>query len=545
MAAAAAAPPPPNFPPFTPPPSKSDSNALFKSLIIVFLLLAIPLFPSQAPAFIPPTVFAGFWEIIHLLFIGIAVSYGLFARRASQFVPDKSATDSYLSGISHISSIFDHGYENENDMLLDNYANCGDYQFLGNDDCVVVPSGVKIGSLLRDGEDEGGGDRAWHSHYTKGESLVVVSNAKCFVGGSSDFKPLNLPIRSLRSRAMDSTDSDEKEFKNGNEFSCNKYEAKGNDDSNDDDDARAVVKIRGVVPVNLDKRFEEVAGRSTSPIWCSRSGRVEDEEDVSKLPAHNRPHSVGEFEFEHLKSRRPLRGCKFSSTPELRSSKVENLERERVFAAAHSKADSIDSDPFSNSASSDMDSVGDLENSLESSSVEEEVRKGKQAIESLESDVKSSPLSKVPARAKSVRTIKPKRYEHCPNRGEGRVGRRFIKSQAVDSLVKGREEPEILPDRQNQEYGRIFSMPKPKPTLPEVQSEEKHDVDDLSSTKSVDGEIGFDKTSAKDETRPSIDTDGELGSEVDRKADEFIAKFREQIRRQKASTSSVEGHSGW
>ncbi|KAG6432307.1 hypothetical protein SASPL_103882 [Salvia splendens] len=520
---APAAPPPPNFSPFTPPPSKSDSNALFKSLIIVFLLLAIPLFPSQAPAFIPPPVFAGFWEIIHLLFIGITVSYGLFARRASQFVPDKSAdarTDAYLSGISHITSIFDHGYEN--DMLPDNYANCGDYQLLGSDECVVVPSGAKIRSLVRDGEDEGGGDQAWHSRYTKGESLVVVSNAKCFVGGSSDFKPLNLPIRSLRSRAMDSTDrdSDKQEFKKGNEFSCNKYEAKGNDDSNDDDDATAVVKIRGVVPVNLDKRFEEVAGRSTSPIpWCSRSGRVEDEDDVSKLPVHSRPHSVGEFEFEHLKSRRPLR-------------------------------DSIDSDPFSNSASSDMDSVGDLENSLESSSVEEEVRKGKQAIESLESDVKSSPLSKVPARAKSVRTIKPKRYdvnqkEHCPNRGEGRVGRRFIKSEAVNSLIKGREELEIPPDHQNQEYGRIFSMPKPKPTLPEVQSEEKHDVDELSSTKSVDGEIGFDKTSAKDETRPSIDTDGELGSEVDRKADEFIAKFREQIRRQKASTSSVEGHSGW
>ncbi|XP_042011687.1 uncharacterized protein LOC121760135 [Salvia splendens] len=526
---APAAPPPPNFSPFTPPPSKSDSNALFKSLIIVFLLLAIPLFPSQAPAFIPPPVFAGFWEIIHLLFIGITVSYGLFARRASQFVPDKSAdarTDAYLSGISHITSIFDHGYEN--DMLPDNYANCGDYQLLGSDECVVVPSGAKIRSLVRDGEDEGGGDQAWHSRYTKGESLVVVSNAKCFVGGSSDFKPLNLPIRSLRSRAMDSTDrdSDKQEFKKGNEFSCNKYEAKGNDDS--------LRRLLG------DQRAQSLGARDRGG-WKMRM----------MFPSYL--FIVGLTLLGNLSLSISSLGGHFvvgSFRVLLRSSKVENLERERVFAASHSKADSIDSDPFSNSASSDMDSVGDLENSLESSSVEEEVRKGKQAIESLESDVKSSPLSKVPARAKSVRTIKPKRYdvnqkEHCPNRGEGRVGRRFIKSEAVNSLIKGREELEIPPDHQNQEYGRIFSMPKPKPTLPEVQSEEKHDVDELSSTKSVDGEIGFDKTSAKDETRPSIDTDGELGSEVDRKADEFIAKFREQIRRQKASTSSVEGHSGW
>ncbi|XP_057808375.1 uncharacterized protein LOC131022847 [Salvia miltiorrhiza] len=549
----------PNYSPFTLPPqpsitrkipSKSDSNALCKTLIIVLLLLAIPLFPSQAPDFITQTVFTDFWEIIHLLFIGIAVSYGLLSRRTAQFVPDKSA-DSSLSGISHLTSIFDDGYENvcyEHDMLH-NYVNCGD-RFVGNDEC-VVPSGAKIRSFVPNAENEGdgNGNRAWRSCYSKGESLVVVSNAKCFQGGSSDFKPLNLPIRSLRSRARDN-DSDKQEFKKGNEFSSNKYEGKGNDD---DDDA-SVVKIRGVVPVNLDKKFEEVAGRSKIP-WRSRSGRMEDEEEeeeisgISKLPAHSRPHSAGEFEFERLKSR-PLCGSKFSSTPELRSSKVETLEREMVFAASHSKAASIDSVPSSNSASSDMDSVGDLENNLESSGVEEEVRKGKQAIESLDSDAKSSSISKVQARAKSVRTIKPKRYivnqkEQCPSQGEGKFRRRFIKSEAADSLLKRREEePDIPPvDHQNQESGRIFSMPKPKPTLPELHSEEKQDIDDLSSTKSVDREIGFDKSSVEDESKPNIDTDGELGSEVDRKAGEFIAKFREQIRRQK--TSSVEGYSGW
>ncbi|KAH6817478.1 O-acetylserine lyase isoform A2 [Perilla frutescens var. frutescens] len=49
-----------------------------------------------------------------------------------------------------------------------------------------------------------------------------------------------------------------------------------------------------------------------------------------------------------------------------------------------------------------------LENDLKNSSVDEEVRKEKQTVESLDSEEKSSSRSKVVSRAKSVRTIKPK-----------------------------------------------------------------------------------------------------------------------------------------
>ncbi|KAL1548645.1 hypothetical protein AAHA92_16852 [Salvia divinorum] len=459
------------------------------------------------PDFITLTVFTDFWEIIHLFFIGIAISCGVFGRRTAQLVPQKSADPrtgndslSYLSGISHLTSIFDHGYENacdENDML-NNYVNCGN-QFVRNDEC-VVPSSAKIRSFVPNDDGNGNGNPSWRSLNTKTESLVVVSNAKCFNGGSSEteFKPLNFPIRSLRSRAADN-DSDKQEFMKGDEFSSKKYEAMGNDE--DGDDARTAVKIRGAVPVNLEKKLGEVVGRSTMP-WRSRSRSMENEEEISgisKLSAHSSPHSVGQFEFDNLKSR-PLR----ASTPELRSSS------ERVFSASHSKADSIDSDPFSYSTSSDLDSVGDLESYLESSGVEDE-------------------------------------KEQCPSRGEGKFGRRFVKSEAADSLIKREEEdPEIPPvDHQNQESGCIFSTPKPKPTIPELHGEEKQGIDDLSSTKSVDRVIGFDKSLVEDETVHNIDTDGEHGSEVDRKADEFIAKFRDQIRCQKASTSSVEGYSGW
>ncbi|KAI3444773.1 hypothetical protein Pfo_001438 [Paulownia fortunei] len=563
-------------------PSKSHSNSLCKTLIILVLLLVIPLFPSQAPDFIRQSIITEFWEIIHLLFIGIAVSYGLFSRKTAQMVPEKivhSRNDddshAYLSGISHLSSIFEDGFENtcgpdEQDMMQ-SYANCqcfqrsGD-QFLGKDRC-VVHGGTKNRSILSDDGNEnicdGDGknvNQAWCSQYLKGESLVVVSNGKYFLGGSSDFKPLNLPVRSLRSRVVD---NDKPELKNKHDSSP-KIEAKGNDDVK-------VLKIRGMVPMNLENKFEESAGTSSIP-WHSRSGRMDNGEEMSnpKPPAHCRPHSVGEFDFEHLKSR-SFRGSKFSSSPELASSKVENVESKKELSCeslSHPKIAPLNAEasfsgattqPFSISASSDISRLGNLENNPKISGnhcEEDKVGKGKQPIESLDSDTKSSALAKVLSRAKSVRTIKASRYimnqkEQCSSQIDGKLGRMFNKFEA-DSLVKrGRgEEPEDPPvNDQNLELDRVFPMPKPKPTLPEFHNEEKEDIDDRNVTDSEeeseeDTESDLDKSSDEDDARTNIDNDPELeGSEVDRKAGEFIAKFREQIRLQK--TSSAEKYSGW
>lgn len=488
-------------------------------------------------------------------------------------VPEKNLdsrnddSHAYLSGISHLYSIFDDGYENicgpdEQDMMQ-SYVNCECLQrsgneFLGKDRC-VVHSATKIRSFIPiDGTEnicEGNGknvNQAWCSQYLKGESVVVVSNGKYFLGGSSDFKPLNLPVRSLRSRAVD---NDKPELKNRHESST-KLEAKSNDDVK-------VVKIRGVVPMNLEKKFEEAAGASLIP-WRSRSGRMENGEETNnpKPPAHCRPHSVGEFEFEHLKSR-SCRGSKFSGSPELASSKVENMERHKVFSVSHPKIAPLNAEasfsgaktrPISIGASSDMNRLGNLENNKKDSGdhCEEKVGKGKQAIESLDSDTKSSGLAKVLSRAKSVRTIKPSRYimnqkEQSPSQIDGQLGRMCNQSEANSLVKRGRgEEPENPPaDHQNQEFDRIFPLPKPKPTLSEFHNEEKRDVDDRNVRESEeDRESEFDKNSNEEDNRTNIDNDAELeGSEVDRKAGEFIAKFREQIRLQK--TSSAEGYSGW
>ncbi|KAL8495495.1 hypothetical protein ACS0TY_019583 [Phlomoides rotata] len=508
-------------------PSKSHSNTLCKTSTIVVLLLAIPLFPSQAPDFITQSLFTEFWEIIHLLFIGIAISYGLFGRRTAQIPPDKivdSCVDddssSYLSGISHLHSIFDDGYE----------ITCGsdekeDYgQFLGKGSARVEEISGGNGETV---------NQSWCSQYSKGKSLVVVSNGKYFLDGSSDFKPLNLPVRSLRSKPVD---VDSSELRNRIEASS-KTEASSNDDDDDDDDNDKVVRIRGVVPINLEKKFDEVAGRSSIP-WRSRSWRMRNVGESSR-PAHCRPHSVGEFEFENLK---------FSGSPELGSRKV---ERKRVFKHPHPKIAPLNVEAsfdgpkkqlFSNDASSDTGRLGGLENSqknlVHTSISEEELGKEKRGIECLDVDKKYSGLVKVSSRPKSVRTIKPNRYiknqkEHSLSQIDGELERMCTNSE-TDSLESGEEAGNRPSNHQNEEFDRVFPVPKPKPTLSEFHKEEKHDLDAQNTEEDIQDK--FDKSSVGDHVGANVDNDSELeGSEVDRKADEFIAKFRKQIRLQKTS----------
>ncbi|KAL0379739.1 UNVERIFIED_CONTAM: hypothetical protein Sangu_0038200 [Sesamum angustifolium] len=502
-------------------PSKSHSNSLCKTLIVLVLLLFIPMFPSQAPDFISQSIFTEFWEIFHLLFIGIAVSYGLFSRKTAQMGPEKvvhSTSDdshAYLSGISHLSSIFEDGFGNicgpEEQDVMQSYGQyqclqSRDDQFLGKERCVVhgyrrVRSFVSNDGSENVSEDSGKNvNQAWFS---------VLE-------------------RSLRSKVVD---NDKHELKHRRESSP-KIEGRGNNDVQ-------VLKIRGVVPMNLEKKFEEAAGSSSIP-WRSRSGRMENGEERSnpKPPAHCRPRSVGQFEFEHLKFR-SSRGSKFSSSPELTSSKVEDFVSKKVFVS-HPKitplnaeaalVSGVETQPFNGGASSETNGLGDFEYNMKNSGdsgEDDKVGKGKRAVESLD----------------SVDTLGMRR-SICQIKLMARLDSRGCNKVEVESLVRGEEYENPPVNRQNEEFNSIFPMPKPKPTVSEFKHQEK-DLDYRNITESEgDTESELDESSDEGEARTNVENDAELeGSEVDRKAGEFIAKFREQIRLQKISLA--EGYNGW
>ncbi|KAB2595315.1 hypothetical protein D8674_030765 [Pyrus ussuriensis x Pyrus communis] len=89
---------------------------LLKALIFAVFIVVLPLFPSQDPEFINHTILTKFWELIHVIFVGIAVSYGLFSRRNTAEMGFENSSnvgtsESYMPTIFPVSSNFDGGCE--------------------------------------------------------------------------------------------------------------------------------------------------------------------------------------------------------------------------------------------------------------------------------------------------------------------------------------------------------------------------------------------------------------------------------------------------
>ncbi|KAM3357554.1 hypothetical protein P3S68_020485 [Capsicum galapagoense] len=322
--------------------SKSCSHVFLKSVLVMFVLVVVPLFPSQAPDFITQSVVTQFWELFHLLFIGIVVCYGLFCKRSETHSRFDSTTsdDAYASGMSNVVSIFDNGVENycgfDEKRVIPNW----DSQFLNHENSVQERFDFVEGEISRSFSNENGVTnwdsqilhyeyrgqersnldkveksrffsgidgventevfnerevgQVWNSQYFFGESMVVVANGNYGVEKVShiDHKPLGLPVRSLRYRAnAENSESVVEDIANsGGSSGSIGYEVREE-------------KIRGMAPSNLSRKFEEASGpRQVS--WRSRSQKRELEGvNTVRPPSHSRPHSVGQLEFGSLKSR--------------------------------------------------------------------------------------------------------------------------------------------------------------------------------------------------------------------------------------------------
>lgn len=141
------------------PQPKILSSFLYKAILFAIFIALLPLFPPQTPESTNPTFLSRTWELLHLLLVGIAVSYGLFSRRNAD--PDlekdkekdaafKSDTNSYVSRILQISSAFD---------------------------------------------DDDSKAETWSSQYHRADPVIVES------------KPLLLPVRSLKKSRVQNSDS--------------------------------------------------------------------------------------------------------------------------------------------------------------------------------------------------------------------------------------------------------------------------------------------------------------------------------------------------
>ncbi|RXH93374.1 hypothetical protein DVH24_013950 [Malus domestica] len=603
---------------------------LLKALIFAVFIVVLPLFPSQAPEFINHTILTKFWELIHVIFVGIAVSYGLFSRRNSAEMGFENSSnvgtsESYMPTIFPVSSNFDSGYEHPcgyGEKSEGESWNSG--YFVGNPVAAVAAQSCHESNVFYAqckpslgicesgcenscGYKEKNVTQARNSQYFQGESMVFVAQPNYGLDewgqprSMVDNQPLGLPVRSLKPRVKN---QDSFEFVAGSEFSL------GSKGSFNSSDRISNGDFGDLGAINLKQKFNEAAA-SPSPVhWRSRSARMERGKRVGSndRPSRLRPLSVDETQFESMKTRSFQSTLSFtsesssqtssmSSSPkedsfthsmssEVLNSKVENVKKRK---SPHSQGSSSPSG-FASSPPKPMNekasvsalhlrgySIGsfheeDLRRSSEnylkdlggsgsrsrsrsgsgngSGSEEEQLGSKELGQGFLGLNTKPASLTKSASRGKSVRTIRGSRFvthekvEKMCDIGE------FI-SMRKDMMQNGVTNMKNLGNgKSKHDLGNPFHMPKlefPKHEKKEMrevrgnaaaESEEEEPESEAENFQlSSDDEREDDALAAAAAATSSNSLNvGGADSEVDKKAGEFIAKFREQIRLQKVAS---------
>ncbi|TYJ06409.1 hypothetical protein E1A91_A12G232000v1 [Gossypium mustelinum] len=265
-------------------PSKCHTNYLYKAFVVIIFLVIIPLFPSQAPEFINQSLLTRSWELLHLLFVGIAVSYGLFSRRNDETEKEHNnnynnqskfdSVQSFVSRFLQVSSVFD----DEAETLS------------GSDETKV---------------------QTWSSLYHRNESPVIVAKEHAVLDDNTSSsprnpeKPLLLPVRSLRSRVLNETGRGNSANSNSlsrsnSGLSTKRFSTKGTNG-----------ELRGSDQETLVEKWSDNNVVLPSPIpWRSRSARMEMKEDIEsrsfKRSQSNRLSQSNSMSSSPKKSASPL-----------------------------------------------------------------------------------------------------------------------------------------------------------------------------------------------------------------------------------------------
>ncbi|XP_019421689.1 PREDICTED: uncharacterized protein LOC109331562 isoform X4 [Lupinus angustifolius] len=467
-------------------PIKFHNHFLYKAAIVAIFLVILPLFPSQAPEFINQTLHTRGWELLHLLLVGIAISYGLFSSRNNETDKEKENNMSkfdnaqiLVSRVLQVSSFFEDGEADENSSSDSdhgiNKVQTWNNQHYRNEPVVVVAPH----------EDQGGGG-------------IASASSRSRIGE----KPLLLPVRSLKSRLSDD------DAKYVNESQLPQLRPQFSDAKVDNDESSTISslslnrsnsktsskrfsrnsskgrndELEGVGDAKVENKMENVVLPSPIP-WRSRSGRLEPKQQVEAPKQHASRPTMEESEFDKMEPR--LGKPRYASFNERASYSSFDKELKRSFSSE----------------------TNDMKMKRIESSIEVKPKGYAENISNI---------------GKSVRKIRPNQRqdlfgkEGTMKKGELEVEEHFKeeptrKVMGYDSMEFGREEEkESFLNKVVMESGDE-----------DTETEDEDVGGRVTKKESVEG-------SKTDETN-CIDE----GPDVDKKADEFIAKFREQIRLQR------------
>ncbi|KAK8516309.1 hypothetical protein V6N13_047018 [Hibiscus sabdariffa] len=392
-------------------PSKYYTNFLYKkALVIIVFLVIVPVFPSQAPEFINQTLLNRSWELLRLLFVGIAVSYGLFSRRNDE--TDKEIINN-----------------NNNNSKLDNVQS-------------LMSRFLQVSSVFDDeGENVSGSDdgkvQTWSSQYYRNKPPVFVAKKQ------GEEKPLLLPVRSLKSRVFE-----ENNVETSREIIAKSGSLRRSNSS---------LSSKRENGETLVEEMNESNVVLPSPIpWRSRSGRMEIKEDIESFRSQTTRLPRSTSSPKKLSSPSP------SLLTEIQAKTSEDLVRKKTIYRSPPPPPPPPPPPLV---------------------------------------PKSSPL-KPSSTLTDDGISSPQKFGSRPNelsfmelpQGDEKQG--FAGNMVVESQTSDEDD-----DSESEEYEEVRARTDTSP-----------DNEEASPT-------------------PSNGTDG--GSDVDKKADEFIAKVREQIRLQR------------
>ncbi|KAI3468995.1 hypothetical protein Pfo_025658 [Paulownia fortunei] len=468
-------------------PSKFFGHFLYKAALVTVFLVVLPLFPSLAPEFINQTLHARSWELLQLIFVGIAVSYGLFSKKNDETEKDHGLkfdnAQSYVSKLLQVSSVFDD--ESEIQTVIEENK----FQTL-------------------------------NSQYYRGEPVVVVAKesplAKEENGVTSEIgqKPLLLPVRSLKQRVSEPNEVDLADESGGKNSSVNRSSlSSGSKRFSSNSRKQRNGEVGGLNVQKLEEKLEENVVLPSPIPWRSRSGRMEIKENGDGPPSFLVSASMEEPELNRLESRsfrssRPNSSSKnLSPSPSI--STPQKLSPSISFSSesqAKSSEDSVREKNFSSSpppAPPPPPTPPFLRNSVLVKSNSSVKNNAVSPNKVLRRSVRSAPAEEMKKKSTpyDAKFIETKGYTDTMMNGK-------IPNEAMQTYVK-------LPKEERNELVEKVMM---ETTDEESEAETE---DDYFEGSSGNGEAATDNSV------------NDVGPDVDKKADEFIAKFREQIRLQR------------
>ncbi|KAM1024508.1 hypothetical protein TB1_037112 [Malus domestica] len=535
-------------------PSKFYNHFLYKIALVVVFFVILSLFPSQAPEFFNQSVVTRSWELLYLLLVGIAVSYGLFSRRNEKTDMDNNHTkfDNAHSYVSRFPQVSVFGDETETSPGSgDNKVQTWSSQDYRNEPVVV---GAQEHSALN--EQKGTASRIGEETL-----LLPVRSLKQHVPENWD------TIESVKESSGDSGSLSRSNSRSGSKrFSSKSNKAKGGD-------------FGGLDHQELEEKLNESVVLPSPIPWRSRSGRLDVKEEVDnntppmEESVFRRQESWGSRSQGSRSSRLNSISSspKVSPSPSLSSPKksspspalsssesqtknAEDLGRKKSLYKSSPPPPPLPPTMFYKSSSTRLIKDGvsyerDLRRSFSSGTNNMNKSNGEFVTGRVNSGIETKQRSYVDglSMSKSIRTTRA---------GESAAGAwkvmekssKEVETSLVEKAVgkkEGFDETSFRAEKMRPESFHNMSKFASFNEFSEAEKEHFLDKVGIESDEETENEDdGFDENLIWKDIREIPKTTpnnyvsvsgnvGDAGPDVDKKADEFIAKFREQIRLQR------------